>query len=249
MLRNWEFQLPTRIQFGPGGLRKLGHVAREFGNSAFLVGYGDRTGLEEIYAGASRALGEAGMTVAEFFHVPPDPEADLALEGVKRLKEAVTHYGMRKIVLYTRLIQDYTEKILRETIKGIPDGVYAYSDCMDDDGISHSPVKIGAEIRIDDDQALIDFSTSSPQVEGGVNANSAVTFSAVLYVFRSLIEEDIPFNTGLMRPITIKAGMTNVAARVNQLSFLFSPSISNGVAVLVAISFFISLAPAFYYRA
>ena len=87
MLRNWEFQLPTRIQFGPGGLRKLGHVAREFGNSAFLVGYGDRTGLEETYARASRVLSEAGMTVAEFFHVPPDPEADLALEGAERMKD------------------------------------------------------------------------------------------------------------------------------------------------------------------
>lgn len=88
MLRNWEFQLPTRIQFGSGGLRKLGEVARQFGTSAFLVGYADRTGLEETYAKASRSLGEAGMTVAEFFQVPPDPEAELAMEGTERLKEA-----------------------------------------------------------------------------------------------------------------------------------------------------------------
>jgi len=88
MLRNWEFQLPTRIQFGPGGLRKLGDVVRQLGTSAFLVGYADRTGLEETYGRASRALAEAGMTVAEFFRVPPDPEADVALEGTERLKEA-----------------------------------------------------------------------------------------------------------------------------------------------------------------
>ena len=88
MPRNWEFQLPTRIQFGRRGLRKLGETAREFGGSAFLVGYGDRAGLEETYARGADALCSAGMSVAEFFEVPPDPEASLALEGAQRLQEA-----------------------------------------------------------------------------------------------------------------------------------------------------------------
>ncbi|MFH1924577.1 MAG: iron-containing alcohol dehydrogenase [Planctomycetota bacterium] len=88
MLRNWMFQLPTRIEFGRGGLRKLGEIAGEFGKSAFLVGYDDRAGLEATYARATQALRDAGMTVTEFFHVPPDPEAELALEGARRLKHA-----------------------------------------------------------------------------------------------------------------------------------------------------------------
>ncbi len=142
---------------------------------------------------------------------PEERQGDLMAQmaanakGLQRLKEAVKKFGLRKIVRYTHLIQDYTERILKETIKDIPDGIYAYSDFMDDDGISSNPVEIGAEIHIKNNLALIDFSPSSPQVEGGVNANFAVTFSAVLYVFRSLVEEDIPFNTGLMKPLTIKA--------------------------------------------
>lgn len=88
MLRNWEFQLPTRVQFGRGGLRKLGQVVLEFGGSVFLVGYRDRSGLEEHDAHARRALEEAGVKVTEFFEVPPDPEAGLALAGAERLKEA-----------------------------------------------------------------------------------------------------------------------------------------------------------------
>jgi len=88
MVRNWEFQLPTRIRFGRGGLRKLGDVAGELGSSAFLVGYRDRSGLEDVYARAAKSLGEAGMAVAEFFEVPPDPEAELGLEGARRLNEA-----------------------------------------------------------------------------------------------------------------------------------------------------------------
>ena len=84
MLRNWQFQLPTRIQFGRGGLRKLGEVAGEFGSSALLVGYRDQTGLEETYARAQRVLGDAGIRVTPFFEVSPDPEAELAAEGARR---------------------------------------------------------------------------------------------------------------------------------------------------------------------
>lgn len=125
--------------------------------------------------------------------------------GKQRTREAVHKYGLGKILRYADLIQDYTEKFLRETIQEIPDGTYAFADYLDDDGISDAPVKIAAQIRVRGSRAVIDFSASSPQVKGSVNANSAVTFSAVLYVFRSLIEEDIPFNTGLMRPLKIIA--------------------------------------------
>jgi len=126
-------------------------------------------------------------------------------KGKQRLEEVISKYGLKKIIRYTHLIQQYTEKILRETIREIPDGKYSYADYLDDDGIRNEPVKIGVEITIKGNEALIDFSSSSPQVEGGVNANFAVTYSAVLYVFRSLIEEDIPFNTGLMKPLKINA--------------------------------------------
>lgn len=125
--------------------------------------------------------------------------------GKQRLEETAKKYGARKLVSYGRLIQDYTEKILREAIRAIPDGVYTFSDFMDDDGISDIPVEIAVRINILGEEAILDFSASSAQVKGGVNANYAVTCSAVLYVFRCLVQEDIPFNTGLMRPIKILA--------------------------------------------
>ncbi|MFQ6108225.1 MAG: hydantoinase B/oxoprolinase family protein [Candidatus Aminicenantales bacterium] len=131
-------------------------------------------------------------------------------KGLQRLEEVITKYGLRKVDRYTRLIQDYTENILRQTIREIPDGFYSFSDYLDDDGISAQPVKIGVKLTIRGDEAVVDFSPTSPQVEGGVNANFAVTYSAVLYVFRSLIEEDIPFNTGLMRPLRIHAPLGSV---------------------------------------
>ncbi len=125
--------------------------------------------------------------------------------GRARLEEAVARFGARKVRLYSGLIQDYSEKFLRQTIRDIPDGDYAFVDHLDDDGISARPITIGVRVTIRGDKAVVDFSSSSPQTEGGVNANFAITCSAVLYVFRSLVEEDIPFNTGLMRPLEIVA--------------------------------------------
>lgn len=125
--------------------------------------------------------------------------------GRQRLEEAVARFGAGKVRLYSGLVQDYTERILRETIRAIPDGVYAFEDFLDNDGISARPIKIGVRVTIRGCGAVVDFSPSDPQTEGGVNANFAVTSSAVLYVFRSLVEEDIPFNTGLMRPLEIIA--------------------------------------------
>jgi N-methylhydantoinase B/oxoprolinase/acetone carboxylase alpha subunit len=142
---------------------------------------------------------------------PEEREGDLLAQiaanykGRSRLLEVIGKYGLEKISLYSQFIQDYTEKILRRTIKDIPDGCYRFHDYMDDDGISADPVRIETAVTIKGDTAAIDFTGSSPQVPGGINANSAVTFSAVLYVFRSLVEEDIPFNTGLMRPLKIHA--------------------------------------------
>jgi N-methylhydantoinase B/oxoprolinase/acetone carboxylase alpha subunit len=125
--------------------------------------------------------------------------------GRVRLMEAIGRYGLGKIRAYAGLVQDYTERFLRATIQGIPDGMYSFEDFMDDDGITDRPVKIAADVTIRRDRAVVDFGRSDRQVTGGINANFAITCSAVLYVFRALVEEDIPFNTGLLRPLTILA--------------------------------------------
>jgi len=126
-------------------------------------------------------------------------------KGKQRVREAVRRFGLGRIERYATLIQDYTETFLRRTLRDIPDGDYSFTDHMDDDGITDDPVTIRATVRVRGSSVTVDFRGSSPQVRGGINANAAVTCSAVLYVFRSLIAEDIPVNTGLMRPITIVA--------------------------------------------
>ncbi len=126
-------------------------------------------------------------------------------KGRGRILEAVEKYGLGRVERYSGLIQDYTETYLRKTLRAMPAGTYEFSDFLDNDGITADPVRISVKITLSGGRARIDFRGSSPQVKGGVNANAAVTTSAVLYVFRSLIEEDIPVNTGLLRPLTIVA--------------------------------------------
>jgi N-methylhydantoinase B len=93
----------------------------------------------------------------------------------------------------------------REAIRRIPDGRYVFEDYLDDDGITAEPVRITVAVTVTGDQAAIDFTGTSPQVTGGVNAVYAVTLSAAFYVFRCLVDFDIPSNAGCMVPVTVVA--------------------------------------------
>jgi alcohol dehydrogenase class IV len=74
--------------FGRGGRRKLGSLAGEFGRSALLVGYRDRTGLEEAYRRAENVLRDEGLGVATFFEVAPEPAAESIAAGARAAVEA-----------------------------------------------------------------------------------------------------------------------------------------------------------------
>lgn len=94
MSPTWEFQLTTRVHFGPGGLRNLGELAAPLGTTALLVGYRDQDGMERHYDRAVRALTMAGVHVAPFFQVLPEPDARMPVEG----GHAARHAGAEVIV-------------------------------------------------------------------------------------------------------------------------------------------------------
>ena len=123
--------------------------------------------------------------------------------GIKRIKELVEKYSDEMVTLYMNALLDYSEKIMREKLKGIPDGEYQFEDFMEDDGIERKDIKIHVKLKIEGDKAVVDFSDTDPQTEGSINAVKSITVSAAYYVFRSLIEEDIPTNEGCFRPIEV----------------------------------------------
>ncbi len=142
---------------------------------------------------------------------PVEREGDLLAQimaikrGEQRLLELTARYGLAKLNRNMTALKNYSERMLRAAIRRLPPGTYSAEDVLDDDGITARSVKIAARITIDGDGASIDFSGSDKQAEGSVNANYAVAVSAVTYVFRCLVREDIPYTAGVMRPLEVIA--------------------------------------------
>ncbi len=136
-----------------------------------------------------------------------DLRAQLAANtiGAARLLDLVARYGTSKIESASEALLAYSERVTRDLLAEIPDGTYRFSDRLDDDGIDPTPAEIQVAITVSDDRALVDFTGSSPQRQGSINAVYAVTLSAVYYVFRCLLGLDVPSNSGCLAPITVVA--------------------------------------------
>ncbi|HKQ74962.1 MAG TPA: hydantoinase B/oxoprolinase family protein [Blastocatellia bacterium] len=125
--------------------------------------------------------------------------------GGARLLEIVERYGFKEADEYAGRLVDYAARLMRRTLAAIPDGVYEAEDFLDDDGESKDPAAIAVRIEIDGERAEVDFTGSSPQVCGPINAVEAITVSAVYYVFRCLIAGDVPASAGIIEPIRVTA--------------------------------------------
>ena len=125
--------------------------------------------------------------------------------GEQRLQEMAQKLGVRKIGFYLVALQHYSARLMRQALSRIPDGTYCAEDFLDDDGYSTQPVRLRVAIRIHAGRATVDFTGSSPQCRGSVNAVMAITTSAVFYVFRCLLGEDVPACAGLLEPVSIVA--------------------------------------------
>jgi N-methylhydantoinase B len=151
---------------------------------------------------------------------PEEREGDLSAQlaachtGSTRLLELCARYGLPRVQRAARALLDYSEKMMRAFLATVPAGSYAAEDVLDDDGVSDAPVRIAVRItfpratKVASRKArpvIIDFTGSSPQVEGSINAVEAITYSACFYVFRCLLREDVPATAGLMRPLQLIA--------------------------------------------
>jgi N-methylhydantoinase B len=142
---------------------------------------------------------------------PREREGDLTAQiaacriGERRLNALAAKYGSREVTSYGRHLLDYSARIMDAALAAIPDGVYRAEDFLDDDGVTSLPLRIAVAIRIRGRTAQVDFTGSAPQCAGSVNAVAAITESAVFYVFRCLLDEQVPATSGLMRSIRVIA--------------------------------------------
>lgn len=137
--------------------------------------------------------------------------------GAARLQEAVERYGLSKVQAVMRELQEYSEELMRAFLSQAPRGAYQAEDFLDDDGAGSGPVRIAVKMNFSSPSGrqkfarqsrptiTVDFTGSSPQVSGSINAVEAITYSACFYVFRCLLQEDVPAAAGLMRPVRVIA--------------------------------------------
>jgi N-methylhydantoinase B len=142
---------------------------------------------------------------------PREREGDLMAQvaacrlGERRLRELLQRYGNARTAFYLEALQSYSTRLMRESLAEIPPGRYTAEDFLDDDGHTAGPVRLRVAIEIRGGKATVDFQGSSPQCAGCVNAVFAITYSAVFYVFRCLLGENVPACAGLMQPIEVRA--------------------------------------------
>ncbi len=118
-------------------------------------------------------------------------------KGVAELKRMVGDFGLDVVRGYMGHVQDNAEAEVRRVIDRLHDGSFAYP--MDNGAV----VRVAVRIDRDKRRATIDFTGTSPQQPNNFNAPPAVTTAAVLYVFRTLVDADIPLNGGCMRPLEL----------------------------------------------
>jgi len=118
-------------------------------------------------------------------------------KGAAELAKMVDHFGLAVVRAYMRHVQDNAEEAVRRVLDVLSDGRFEYE--MD------SGARIAVTIAIDRArrQATVDFTGTSGQQPTNFNAPSAVCKAAVLYVFRTLVDDEIPMNAGCLKPITI----------------------------------------------
>ena len=152
----------------------------------------DEARLRELLCGNSWPARNFAQNLA-------DLRAQLAANarGERELQRAAADHGRDTLLAYMRHVQDNAERCVRRAIRRLREGRFRYE--MDNGQAIAVRIAVDAAAGA----ATVDFNGTSPQQPNNFNAPRAVTIAAVLYVFRTLIDEPIPLNAGCLRPLTI----------------------------------------------
>jgi N-methylhydantoinase B len=124
-----------------------------------------------------------------------------------RLLELIERYGREELVAYMGDVLDATEAFVRNEIRAMPDGVFEFTDHIDDDGFESGPLAITVRITVSGDTLGVDFEGSAPQVDSALNATLSIVKAAVYTALMSVMDTSsgLGCNDGFTRPITVTA--------------------------------------------
>ena len=128
-----------------------------------------------------------------------DLQAQIAAnqKGVDELLKMVGHFGLEVVRAYMRHVQDNAEEAVRRVVTALKDSSYEYR--LDNGAV----IKVAIRVNHGERTADIDFTGTSSQLPNNFNAPSAICMAAVLYVFRTLVDDDIPLNAGCLKPLNV----------------------------------------------
>jgi 5-oxoprolinase (ATP-hydrolysing) len=155
-------------------------------------GHFDEPAVRDVLAAGEYPARNPDQNIADL-----KAQAAACTRGIEELKRAVSLYGAATVTAYMRHVQDNAEESVRMVIGALTDSEFAM------------PMDSGTEIRVKVSvdraarSARVDFTGTSAQQKTNLNAPRSVTKAAVLYVFRCLVESDIPMNAGCLKPIEI----------------------------------------------
>lgn len=118
-------------------------------------------------------------------------------KGVQELRKMVAQFSLEVVLAYMRHVQDNAEESVRRVITRLKDGAYTLP--LDNGAQIHVSIRVDTKNR----SAEIDFTGTSAQQVNNFNAPTAVCMAAVLYVFRTLVDDDIPLNAGCLKPLKV----------------------------------------------
>jgi 5-oxoprolinase (ATP-hydrolysing) len=118
-------------------------------------------------------------------------------KGIAELHKMVQHFGLDVVHAYMGHVQENAAESVRRVITALHDGEFGYE--LDNGAV----VQVAVRVNREDRTAEIDFTGTSPQLPGNFNAPSSVAMAAVLYVFRTLVDDDIPLNSGCLQPLHV----------------------------------------------
>ena len=130
----------------------------------------------------------------------------------REIRAQVSRYGLEPARSMMREMLDYTERMTKAALRELPDGEYDFEDWIDDDGVDFGrPIRLFVTVRKSGERIAFDWSGSSSQVRGAINATLSVTRATSFTAIRSILPPDIPNNDGTFRAVEVSAPRGSIA--------------------------------------
>jgi N-methylhydantoinase B len=166
---------------------------------------------ERLYR-AGRLNETLAAVIARNVRIPEQVFGDLAAEvaagktAASRVERLIEQYGLATFQAAVPALLDHAERLTRQALEAIPDGVYEFVDHVDSDGVDLDRLlDIRVRVTLRGSDIHVDFAGTSPQARGPANCAPGTVLGPVYYAVRALTGAHIPSNAGCFRPVTVSA--------------------------------------------